>query len=73
MIPRALPRVLVLSVGIGAAAWWVERTIAPTGRVATLIVLVVLTAIGAALYWAGLKLLGGPRPALHPITTGVDE
>ncbi len=73
VIPRALPRALVLSVGIGAAAWWAERTIASTGRAATLVVLVALGTIGAAMYWAGLKLLGGPPPALHPIATGVDE
>jgi putative peptidoglycan lipid II flippase len=73
IVPRALPLALALAISIGFAAWWAERAIAPTGRVATLVVLIVITTIGAAIYWAGLKLFGGQLPALHPVHTGADE
>lgn len=70
IVPRALPRALVLSAAVGGAAWVAERVIAPGTRGATTAVLVILGAAGGAAY-AGLhRLWGGSLPALRPKVSG---
>lgn len=70
IVPRALPRALVLSAAVGGAAWVAERVIAPGTRGATTAVLVILGAAGGAAY-AGLhRLWGGSLPALRPKVRG---
>ncbi|MCL4292642.1 MAG: hypothetical protein KJ056_06385 [Acidimicrobiia bacterium] len=70
IVPRALPRALVLSTAVGGAAWVAERVIAPGTRGATTAVLVILGAAGGAAY-AGLhRLWGGSLPALRPKVSG---
>lgn len=65
-VPRALPRALVLSVAVGAAAWAVERVIAPGTRAGTAAVLVLVVAAGGALYAGVYRAWGGYRPELRP-------
>jgi len=70
IVPRALPRALVLSAAVGGAAWAAERVIAPGTRGATTAALVILGASGGAVY-AGLhRLWGGSLPALRPKVSG---
>ena len=65
LVPRSVWKPLVLSIGMGLALWGVERAIAPEGRLATLVVLVVLVVIAGAVYLGLLRLLA--RPARQPV------
>ena len=61
-------RALVPAVGIGVAAWAVERSLAPDGRAAKLAVVAVLSLLGLAVYALALRLLRAlpPRaPLVH--------
>ena len=54
----------MLSILLGLTLWVTERAIAPEGRFATLVVLVVLVVTGGAAYVGLLRLLS--RPASGP-------
>ena len=78
VVPRALPKVLVLSVPLGGLAWWVNDLVDPHTRIETLALLIAITAVGGALYVAGIRLLGGmperpPHPAGAPETPDVTD
>ncbi len=60
LVPYAVWKPLVLSILIGSALWVTERAISPEGRLTTLIVLVVLVALGGAVYLGLLRLLSRP-------------
>jgi hypothetical protein len=64
LFPRAFWRALSISAVLGLAAWAAERAIAPSERVATAAVLVVIGVLGVGLYVAMLRMLP-KRPALR--------
>jgi len=70
VVPRTLPRALVLSAAVAGAAWAAERVIAPSTRGATLATLVLLGSGGAALYTGLHRLWGGSLPELKPKVSG---
>jgi putative peptidoglycan lipid II flippase len=57
ILPRTLPRVVAVVVPLAAAAWAAERALAPSGRGVTLVTVVVLTAVAAAVYLASMRVL----------------
>ncbi len=61
--PHAFLPALAVSVALGGVAWMVEHLIAPTERIANVLVLLAIAAIGAALYALMLRILPkrGPR------------
>jgi putative peptidoglycan lipid II flippase len=59
IFPRALPKAVAISAPLGVAAWWIARTVAPSGRLATLGLLVAITLAGAAIYLGAIRLVGG--------------
>jgi putative peptidoglycan lipid II flippase len=60
----ALLRPAALAAAVGVAAWALLEAWSPDGRIATVVALAVVGAAGAALYVAGLRLVGGlPGPA----------
>jgi len=60
LVPRSAWKPLVLSIAIGLGLWGVERAIAPEGRVATLVVLLVLVALAVGAYLGLLRVLATP-------------
>jgi putative peptidoglycan lipid II flippase len=60
IVPRRLPRALLVSTVVGVLAWAVVQAIEPTGRVATAVVLALVGGAGAVLYVGGMHLLGDP-------------
>jgi hypothetical protein len=48
---------LVASAALGGAAWLVEKLVAPSGRVADLLVLVAIGVVGLGLYVVLLRML----------------
>jgi putative peptidoglycan lipid II flippase len=55
--PRAFLPALVASAALGGAAWLVEKLVAPSGRVADLLVLVAIGVVGLGLYVVLLRML----------------
>ena len=66
IVPRSLGRSLVVAVPLALAAWGLFQVVDPSGRVATLLMLVGVTLIGGLAYVLGLRALGGV-PSLHPV------
>jgi putative peptidoglycan lipid II flippase len=64
LFPRSFWRALLISAVLGAAAWGVERAIAPRERLATAAVLAMIGVFGVGLYAAMLRMLPKP-PALR--------
>jgi putative peptidoglycan lipid II flippase len=64
--PRAFLPALAVSAALGGIAWWVEKILSPTERVANILVLVAIGLIGGALYALMLRLLPKRGP-------GIDE
>ncbi|HEY7138426.1 MAG TPA: lipid II flippase MurJ [Acidimicrobiia bacterium] len=65
VVPRALPRIAAVTAVIGAAVWVLERAIEPSGRGATLAMLLVLGLAAAGAYLGALRLLGVRRRRLE--------
>jgi len=59
IVPTALVRATLLAVPLGLAAAGVARWADPPGRIGNLALLVVIGAVGAGLYLAGVRLTGG--------------
>jgi peptidoglycan biosynthesis protein MviN/MurJ (putative lipid II flippase) len=55
--PRAFLPALVASAALGGAAWLVEELLAPTGRIADLLVLAAIGVVGLGLYVLLLRML----------------
>ena len=72
MFPAALGKALVISVPLGVLAWWIQDTVAPSGRLATLALLVGITAVGGALYFGAIRLVGG-MPERPPHAAGAPD
>ena len=68
MFPSVLPKAVLVSAPLGVAAWWISRTVAPSGRIATLALLVAITAVGGAAYIGIMRVMGGvpERPPHAP-------
>jgi putative peptidoglycan lipid II flippase len=64
LFPQSFWRALLVSAVLGAAAWGVERAIAPRERLATVAVLAVIGLLGVGLYVAMWRMLP-KRPALR--------
>jgi putative peptidoglycan lipid II flippase len=60
IVPRRLPRSLLVASAIGVGAWALVRAVDPVGRTTTLAVLVAVGVVGAALYIGAMHLLGDP-------------
>jgi putative peptidoglycan lipid II flippase len=69
VFPSALPKAVAISAPLGVAAWWISRTVAPSGRIATLALLAGLTLVGGAIYLGVLRLVGG-APERPPHAAG---
>jgi putative peptidoglycan lipid II flippase len=67
VVPRSLPRIAAITAVIGAAAWVLERAIDPSGRGATLAMLIVLGLAAAGAYLGTLRLLGVRRRRLEAV------
>jgi putative peptidoglycan lipid II flippase len=65
IVPRSLGRSVLVTVPIALLAWLAFEAIDPSGRVATLGLLVGVTLVGGLAYLLGLRALGGV-PSLHP-------
>jgi putative peptidoglycan lipid II flippase len=75
IVPLSALRSLVVAAIVGVGVWLVAGALDPVGRLACVVVVVVLAAIGGAIYLLGIRLLGaevdlrprrarpGPRPA----------
>ena len=66
----ALLRPAVLAALVGMAAWALLEVWSPEGRIATVLALAVAGLGGAALYFGGLRLVGGmpgPAPRTHRV------
>jgi putative peptidoglycan lipid II flippase len=72
IFPSALPKAVAVSAPLGVAAWWIARTVAPTGRIATLALLVGLTVVGGAIYILVIRLVGG-MPERPPHAPGAPD
>jgi putative peptidoglycan lipid II flippase len=59
-VPRLLPRVLLVSAPLAAAAWFVVRAWDPVGRAANLIALTVVGVATTMAYVGAIRLLGVP-------------
>ena len=70
--PGALVKTVAIAAPLGLAAWWIERTIAPSGRVATILVLAGITAVLGAVYVGAIRLVGG-MPERPPHATGAPD
>lgn len=66
VVAPALLRVVLLSVVLGAGAWVAVAASGITGRVGSLLLLAVITVVGAVLYVGALRILGGGKVELHP-------
>ena len=68
VFPSVLPKAVLVSAPLGLAAWWISRTVAPSGRIATLALLAALTAVGGAAYIGIMRVMGGvpERPPHAP-------
>jgi putative peptidoglycan lipid II flippase len=69
IVPRALLRVVAVAAPIGLGAWGAARLIDPAGRLGSLALVVVVTAVGGGLYLLGVRALGAV-PKLHPAASG---
>jgi putative peptidoglycan lipid II flippase len=67
VLPRALTRVTIVAATLAAAAWTAERALAPSGRGATLGVLVVLLAVAGGLYALALRVVGVWRTGVEAV------
>jgi putative peptidoglycan lipid II flippase len=65
IVPRVFFRAVAIAAPIGLGAWAIARVIEPAGRLGNLAVVVVATALGGALYVAGVRTFGAV-PKLHP-------
>ena len=72
MYPGALVKTVAIAAPLGLAAWWIERTIAPSGRIATVLVLAGITAVLGAVYVGAIRLVGG-MPERPPHATGAPD
>jgi putative peptidoglycan lipid II flippase len=70
--PGALLKSVAIAAPLGLAAWWIERTIAPSGRVGTILVLAAITAVLGAVYVGAIRLVGG-MPERPPHAAGAPE
>jgi len=66
IVPRSLGRSVVVAVPLALAAWGLFHVVDPSGRVATLLLLVAVTLVGGLGYVVALRALGGV-PSLHPV------
>jgi len=65
LVPRELPRALLVSGAVGAIAWTVMRAIDPHGRIDTLAVTAAVGSVATAAYVGALH-LAGARLSLRP-------
>jgi putative peptidoglycan lipid II flippase len=72
IVPAALPRALVLSLPLGALAWWLWRWWDPSSRVGNLLLLALVGSVGGGLYLVGVRMIGGPRLRLRRGAPAVD-
>ncbi len=72
LLPASLAKSVLIAAPLGVLAWWVERSIAPSGRIATIAVLAGLTVVGGAVYLGGIRLTGA-MPARPPHAPGAAE
>jgi len=72
ILPAALPKAVLVSVPLGVAAWWVARTVAPSGRLATVALLAGITLAGGAIYVGVIRLVGG-MPERPPHAAGAPD
>jgi putative peptidoglycan lipid II flippase len=66
IVPRSLGRSVVVAVPLAAAAWALFQVVDPSGRFATLLMLIGVTLIGGLAYTFAIRALGGV-PTLHPV------
>lgn len=66
IVPRSLGRSVAVAVPLAIAAWGLFQVVDPSGRLATLLMLVAVALAGGLAYVVGLRALGG-APSLHPI------
>lgn len=67
--PRALPRVATIAAVLAGAAWAAERVVAPSERVPTAAVLVVLLAIAGGVYALALRKVGLRRGRVEMVAS----
>jgi putative peptidoglycan lipid II flippase len=70
--PHAFLPALAVSAALGGAAWLAERAVAPTARVANVLVLVAIGLIGAGMYALMLRILPKRGPRLEAAFEPVD-
>ncbi|MCB1014802.1 MAG: hypothetical protein KDB10_06750 [Acidimicrobiales bacterium] len=58
LFPRSLVPALLVSVALAAAAWWAMSVLDPAGRLGDLLALAAVGAVGLALWWGAVRLLG---------------